>query len=57
MESKKAVIEEMENKLKEQFDLLHDTSKECEPEYLESLIDSMLKIYATLNQGYQFFQE
>ncbi|WP_419867556.1 hypothetical protein [Clostridium perfringens] len=45
MEDKKAGIEEMKNKLKEQFDLLHEVSKECEPEYLEALTKSMLDIY------------
>lgn len=49
MENKKQVIDEMENKLKEQFDLLHEESKKCEPEYLEVLTNSMLAIYKLLN--------
>ena len=49
MENEKQVIEEMENKLKEQFDLLCEVSKECEPEYLEVLTNSMLAIYKLLN--------
>ncbi|MDH2460219.1 MAG: hypothetical protein ACLUG2_04315 [Clostridium perfringens] len=48
MEDKKAGIEEMEKKLREQFDLLHEVSKECEPEYLEVLTESMIKIYTIL---------
>lgn len=50
MENEKQVIEEMENKLKEQFDLLCEVSKECEPEILKGLTESMLSIYSALYQ-------
>lgn len=49
--------QKMKEKLEDQFNLLVEKSKECEPECLENLTDSMLKIYATLNQDYQFPQE
>ena len=39
----------MREKLEEQFDLLHEVSKKCEPEYLEVLTNSMLAIYKLLN--------
>lgn len=39
---------EMRKKLDEQFDLLYEVSKKCEPEYLESITKSMLSIYITL---------
>lgn len=39
----------MREKLEEQFELLHEESKSCEPEYLESLTESMIKIYITLH--------
>ncbi|BDU87265.1 hypothetical protein SNUCP2_03480 [Clostridium perfringens A] len=35
----------MREKLEEQFDLIAERSKECEPEYLEALTKSMLDIY------------
>ncbi|WP_419867419.1 hypothetical protein [Clostridium perfringens] len=38
----------MREKLEEQFDLLHEESKRCEPEYLEVLTNSMLSIYSVL---------
>lgn len=49
MENKKIVIDEIKNKLKEQFELLHEESKRCEPECLESLTKSMIEIYAILH--------
>lgn len=39
---------EMRNKLEEQFNLLADRTKECEPEQLGIIIDSMVKIYVNL---------
>ncbi|WP_300259394.1 hypothetical protein [Clostridium sp.] len=48
MENTEQVIEEMEKKLKEQFDLLYEVSKECEPEKLKDLTESMLVIYSAL---------
>lgn len=38
----------MREKLEEQFDLLHEESKRCEPEYLKDLTESMLLIYSTI---------
>ncbi|EGT0690154.1 hypothetical protein ACV3R1_13525 [Clostridium perfringens] len=40
---------QMREKLEEQFDLLREESKRCEPEFLESLTESMIKIYTILH--------
>ena len=39
----------MREKLEEQFELLREASKRCEPECLESLTESMIKIYTILH--------
>lgn len=44
----------MREKLEEQFNLLAEESKKCEPEELETLTDCMLRIYVTLNSDCQF---
>ncbi len=38
----------MREKLEEQFDLLHEKSKRCEPEKLKDLTESMIKLYTIL---------
>lgn len=44
----------MREKLEEQFDLLHEESKRCEPELLRELTKSMLDIYIIfLSHDYQ----
>lgn len=35
--------------LENQFKLLYEVSKSCEPEWLESITNSMLNIYSTTN--------
>lgn len=43
----------MREKLEEQFDVLLDRSKKCEPEYLKDLTQSMIDIYTILyHKGY-----
>ena len=46
---------EMKEILEAQFKLLHERSKRCEPEYLESLTNAMLNIITTLKSFDQYY--
>lgn len=47
---------EMKEILEEQLRILHEATKVCEPEHLESITNAMLNIYSTF-RSCQFSQE